>query len=155
MPVKIVQANRRDHADEDFQAEGCPFVPPNVKYVFKHADPVVSEEQLLWRLIAARAVLDAVGWTGFGPSLYKKHLSAVIDAQRWWRNNWDYAQQIFDLAGVEIEGVRETMVEFHLDSNNHVVRIEKDKGCDKNNKPEWAASLPRQTRAGSARRAAA
>lgn len=140
---------RRDQADEDFQTEGCPLVPQNVKYVFRHADPVDSEEQLLWRLVAGRAVLDAVGWTGFGPSLYKKHLAAVIDAQRWWRNNWDYAQVVFDRAGIAIDGVRETMIEFFMDADNNVVRMEKEADRENHN-PDWTAPVARKSRKRSA-----
>lgn len=102
---------------------GNPLVPQVVKRAFKYAPAIASEEQLLWRLIVARAVLDCVGVTGFGPSQHKKHMAAVIDSQRWFRRNWDYARMCFDRANVCIDGVREAMMEFGLDHRDKVVKL--------------------------------
>lgn len=111
---------------EDIDAGECPLVPHVVKYAFKFANQPTSEEQLLWRLVAARAVLDCVGVTGFGPSQHKKHMAAVVDAQKWFRNNWDYVREVFDRAGVEVEGVRESLSVFHLDSSDKVVVLHRE-----------------------------
>lgn len=117
---------KRLNGDEDVEAQGNPLVPSVVQYAFKHSPPVQSEEQLLWRLVAARAVLDCVGVTGFGPSQHKKHLAAVVDSQKWFRDSWDRVRQVFDWAGVEVDGVREALGVFHLDSNDKVVQIARE-----------------------------
>jgi len=114
----------RLNGEEDIQITGHPMVPSVVQYAFKHSPPVQSEEQLLWRLVAARAVLDCVGVTGFGPSQHKKHLAAVVDAQKWFRDSWDRVRQVFDWAGVEVDGVRESLSVFHLDDHDKVVKID-------------------------------
>lgn len=123
----VVTLPQRKQGYEDVTAGECPLVPSVVKYAFKHAPAVQSEEQLLWRLVAARAVLDCVGVTGFGPSQHKKHMAAVIDAQKWFRSQWDYVRQVFDRAGVEVDGVREAMRLFHLGDDDKVVMIEVEK----------------------------
>lgn len=126
-------------ARKDDTSIESPIVPSVVKYTFRHAPQPTSEEQLLWRLVAARAVLDACGVTGYGPSMLKRHIAAIIDSQRWFRQSWDDARLVFDQAGVEIEGVREAMSEFHLDSRNKVVRIPKERSTRvADHQTEWA-----------------
>lgn len=102
---------------------GSPLVPDPVKYAFRHAGAVRSEEELLWRLTAARAILDCVGVTGYGPSAQRKHLSAVVDAQKWFRDSWDDVREVFDYAGIPVDGIREIMCEYHIDEQNRVIRI--------------------------------
>lgn len=111
--------------DPDLQddVKGSPLVPDAVKYAFRHADVCTSEEQLLWRLVAARQVLDAVGVTGYGPSAHRKHMRAIIEAQKWFRDSWDDVRIVFDFAGVPVEGVREIMMEYHVDEEDRVIRI--------------------------------
>lgn len=115
------------NGEEDIEVQGHPIVPSVVKYAFKFAPAILCEEQLLWRLVAARAVLDACGVTGFGPSQQKKHVAAIIDSQRWFHRYWDDATLVFEAAGVEVDGIREVMSEFNLDENNRVVRLMKEK----------------------------
>ncbi len=116
---------KKSNADSNVQDDvlGCSLVPDVVKYAFRHADSPKNEYELVWRLAAARAVLDAVGVTGYGPSAHRKHLAAVVDAQRWFRDSWDDVRITFDFAGLPIEGIREVMMEYHIDDADRVIRV--------------------------------
>jgi len=110
-----------NHDVED--ACGCPLIPAEVRRAFRQAEPYRTGEERLWRLVAARIVLDTVGVTGFGPIESKRHIDAVVEAQKWWHHEWDYAREVFDRANVCIDGIRELMSEFYMDEHNRVVRF--------------------------------
>lgn len=60
---------------------------------------------MLWREVAARATLDALGYTGITdqPSLHDRMVSA---ARNWFRFVGD-AREVFVMAGVDLDEVRE------------------------------------------------
>ncbi len=64
---------------------------------------------LLWREVVARAVMDALGFTGHVAEP-DKHLNAMIDAQRWFRYSREDISQVFELADLPLEICRESVI---------------------------------------------
>lgn len=86
------------------------FMSPVVIHFYK-ADEPRSPEETLWRWIAARAVLDALGFT---PPLRnsrnnKEHLATMHEAQSWFRTGWQ-AKEVFTNAGMPYEPVRDSVL---------------------------------------------
>jgi hypothetical protein len=135
----------KKHVIEDvaiLDAMGCPLLPEIVRRAFRQAPACMIEEESLWRLVAARAALDAVGVTGFGPSQMKRHLDAVIDSQKWWRDEWDYVREVFDRANVCVDGVRELMSRFFMNEQNQVVFIPNEGKAVSNEIHQAERSIP-------------
>lgn len=84
-------------------------VPVSVKRAFYLAGASTGPEQDLFRDVAARAVLDAVGVTGLSEQPY--HTDAIVEARQWFRlSTFDgiatenrSAEMIFDLAGLPFD----------------------------------------------------
>lgn len=77
---------------------------------FMRSDPCNTPEEKIWRAVAARAVLDAVGKPGVSdPDKWNK---AVKEARLWFRYSDDdkNLQTVFELAGVELAVVREEVL---------------------------------------------
>jgi len=78
----------------------------SIKKAFLCADTCQSAEDTLWRAVAARAVLDAVGYPGISdPEKWNK---AVREARLWFRYSDDNKtlQSVFAMAGINLKLVR-------------------------------------------------
>jgi len=72
-----------------------------------------SCEQMMWREVAARMVLDAYGLTpetvrvydGMDRFRYARYRTAVLSARAWFRDSGEDVEQVFDMAGVELAPV--------------------------------------------------
>lgn len=64
---------------------------------------------LLWRECAARAVMDALGFTG--QTEVDKHNTIMLEAQRWFKYNYDDMREVFEMAEVSLEITRESVLE--------------------------------------------
>lgn len=81
-------------------------VSDSIKRTFLCADECQSAEDTLWRAVAARAVLDAVGFPGISdPEKWNK---AVREARLWFRYSDDdrTLQSVFAMAGINLKLVR-------------------------------------------------
>lgn len=86
-------------------------VPINIKRAFYLSDDPDSSEQELFRNVAARAVLDALGITGLSEQPY--HGDAIVEARQWFRlctmddipfrGEYDTPEFVFDCAGVPFD----------------------------------------------------
>ena len=63
----------------------------------------------LWRECVARAVMDALGFTGQTEA--DKHNAIMLDAQKWFKYAVDDMQEVFDLADLPLEITRESVME--------------------------------------------
>jgi len=78
--------------------------------IFIRSPHCMTPEEQLWRSVAARAVLDAVGKPGVSdPDKWNK---AVKEARLWFRYSDDdhTLQTVFDLARVELSTVRKEVL---------------------------------------------
>jgi hypothetical protein len=87
------------------------FVPFPIRRAFAQAGDPSSPEENLWREVIARAVMDALGYTGV-QSEADEHLNVVEDARDWLLRGINTAE-VFDLAGMGnvddvIDSIRET-----------------------------------------------
>lgn len=57
----------------------------------------------MWREVAARAVLDALGYTGLNET--QPHNRAIVEARHWFQNNRDDVEAVFDLAGIDPDSI--------------------------------------------------
>ena len=83
-----------------------PIISDSIKRAFLCADVYQSAEDILWRAVAARAVLDAVGYPGISdPEKWNK---AVKEARLWFRYSDDNKtlQSVFAMAGINLKLVR-------------------------------------------------
>jgi hypothetical protein len=64
---------------------------------------------LMWRECVARAVMDALGFTG--QTEIDKHNAIMTDAQRWFKYAHEDMREVFDLADVPLEICRESVLE--------------------------------------------
>jgi hypothetical protein len=83
------------------------WLAPVACYFFK-AEKAMAPEQILWREVAARAVLDALGFTPplrNNKSPYERG-ATITEAQRWFRHDGEYMRSIFEMAGIPHEPVR-------------------------------------------------
>lgn len=72
---------------------------------FYKAERPVSKEQALWRGVAARMVLDALGFTNTLGKGRNEHIKTIADAQQWFRYDDADVEEVFYLAGVPKEPV--------------------------------------------------
>ena len=86
-------------------------LPEDIKRPFLRAvGRAKSTEQMLWREVAARMVLDAFGLTpetttiydGMDRFRYARYRRAVLAARAWFRDSGEDVEQVFDMAGVEL-----------------------------------------------------
>jgi hypothetical protein len=84
-------------------------LPDNVKNIFKKAPTPYRTEENLWRDVAARVILDAMGFTGLTGEP-TKHNKAVREARMWFKFDDENVQMVFDLAGLELYTIKETIV---------------------------------------------
>ena len=80
-------------------------IPEQIRRQFKVAvgRENLSGEEKLWIEVAARATLDAIGYTGLnevGP-----HNKAVQEARLWFKFSGE-AQDIFDIAEIDLKKIR-------------------------------------------------
>lgn len=86
-------------------------LPDRIKNAFKKApSPYLSEENL-WRDVAARGILDAMGFTGLTGEP-TKHNKAVREARMWFKFDEENVETVFDLAGLEYKAIREIVVDW-------------------------------------------
>lgn len=89
--------------DDVLQAES---IPEAVKRAFWLADPPLCNEQILWREVAARLILDAVGMTpSWEANDDMAHRRVVFEARQWLRDESEDVREVFDLAGVSHDGI--------------------------------------------------
>lgn len=84
-------------------------IPYKVRFAFRRAPVPQSNEDRLWREVLARAVLDALGYTGM--SEIWKHNKAMYESQKWFCEK-DEVEFVCDLAAVDFKPVRETILAF-------------------------------------------
>lgn len=64
---------------------------------------------LMWRECVARAVMDALGYTG--QTEIDKHNAIMIEAQRWFKYAHEDMREVFDLADMPLEICRESVIQ--------------------------------------------
>lgn len=74
------------------------FVPFPIRRAFAQAGEPTCSEETLWRETIARAVLDALGYTGV-QSEADEHLNVIVDARDWFARG-ENVEDVFDLAGI-------------------------------------------------------
>lgn len=87
-----------------------PVISDSIKKAFLCADVCQSAEDALWRAVAARAVLDAVGYPGISdPEKWNK---VVREARLWFRFSDDNKtlQSVFVMAGINLKLVRKDVL---------------------------------------------
>jgi len=109
--------------------EFTPRWPTLLALPFRLAPPAVMDEVDLWRDVAARLILDALGSTGF-PEMEKKngvrvineeHVRTVEEAVDWFLYEIEDVETVFGLAGVDYKPIRDYIVQ------QEAKRNEKDK----------------------------
>lgn len=78
-------------------------VPKTIRRSFEGSDEGLTPEVRLWREVAARAVLDSLGYTGLNE--IQPHYKAVIEAREWFQTDREDVETVFDLAGIEYSSV--------------------------------------------------
>jgi hypothetical protein len=90
-------------------------VPEGVKHTFRRTVGCMkSSEQMLWREVAARMTLDALGITpevitifeGMEKANYKRFEKTVLDARAWFERKQRDSELVFELAGVDSRPIR-------------------------------------------------
>lgn len=74
-------------------------VPKPIRRSFEDTDEGLMPEVKLWREVAARAVLDSLGYTGLNE--IQPHNKAIIEARQWFQTNHEDVEIVFDLAGID------------------------------------------------------
>jgi hypothetical protein len=75
-------------------------IPFNIRKAFYNSPEPVTPYDYLWREVAARLILDAIGLTGHHNKPYM-HNEAVRSARNWFNLNDVDVNEVFDLAGLE------------------------------------------------------
>jgi hypothetical protein len=86
-------------------------IPFEVRKVFANAGEPEGFSRnwvLMWRETVARAVMDALGFTGQAEP--DKHNVIMVEAQRWFRYSAD-KQEVFDLADLPLEITRDAVIQ--------------------------------------------
>ena len=63
----------------------------------------------MWRECVARAVMDALGFTG--QTEVDKHNAIMLEAQRWFKYEHESMREVFELADISLEICRESVME--------------------------------------------
>lgn len=96
-------------------------VPEEVKHVFRRSlGTIQTADEMLWREVAARMTLDALGITpeatkvfeGMNENRFKAYQKTVQDARRWFRSQFEAADadEVFALWGGDIFPVRRAIL---------------------------------------------
>jgi hypothetical protein len=106
-----------------------PDLPFEVRKVFANAgDPEGWSRAwvLMWRECVARAVMDALGFTG--QTEVDKHNAILLEAQRWFKYSPDL-QEVFDLADLPLKTTRDAVIaNFPLTKNaRKIIKPDKKK----------------------------
>ena len=64
---------------------------------------------LMWRECVARAVMDALGFTG--QTEIDKHNAIMTEAQKWFKYAHEDMREVFELAEVHLETCRESVIQ--------------------------------------------
>ena len=80
-----------------------PAIPRQIRRSFDISEHDILPETKLWREVAARAVLDSLGYTGLNEM--QPHNKAVIEARHWFQVCREDVYTVFDLAGIDPEAV--------------------------------------------------
>lgn len=78
-------------------------VPKPIRRAFEGSESDLSPEIKLWREVAARAILDSLGYTGLNE--LQPHNKAIIEARQWFQTSKEDVETVFDLAGIEPNSV--------------------------------------------------
>lgn len=85
-------------------------LPFEVRRAFANAPEPEGEDRnhvLLWREAAARAIMDALGFTGH--TEIDKHNAVLGEAQRWFKYSPEDVRLTFEYAGLSLESCRESI----------------------------------------------
>jgi len=90
-----------------------PGVPSSIQNVFLNLKDPTCREQIMWREVAARAILDALGHTGISEKPY--HNRTVREARNWFKfadGNPDALGPIFafDCADIELSSIYKDII---------------------------------------------
>lgn len=90
-------------------------IPITIRKAFRNAPEPREWEETVWREVAARMVLDALGYTGLG-SEPEENDAAIRDAKRWFRGipNPEDPIMVFDYANMEhyLANIREIVLNY-------------------------------------------
>jgi len=78
-------------------------VPKQIRRAFEGSEYNLLPETKLWREVAARAILDSLGYTGLNE--LQPHNKAVIEARHWFQVRQEDVCTVFDLAGIDPNSV--------------------------------------------------
>jgi len=78
-------------------------VPKQISRAFEGSEYDLLPETKLWREVAARAILDSLGYTGLNEA--QPHNKAVIEARHWFQVCPEDVYTVFDLAGIDADSV--------------------------------------------------
>lgn len=84
------------------------WAPAVVRQAFRRANDPLGPEECMWREVAARLTLDALGHTGLAQTDHRK---AVRDARIWFTHSKDVCE-VFDMAEVNSADVRRSVVNY-------------------------------------------
>lgn len=92
-------------SDRIIQATYLPF---EIRKIFQNAEEATCERQDLWRGVIARAIFDALGFTG--QSEKEKHEGDVKSAREWFENGGNDLEEVFILANLPLYEIRESVL---------------------------------------------
>ena len=92
-------------SDRIIQATYLPF---EIRKIFQNAEEATCERQDLWRGVIARAIFDALGFTG--QSEKEKHEGDVESAREWFENGGNDLEEVFILANLPLYEIRESVL---------------------------------------------
>ena len=75
-------------------------------FPFFKAEAAIMVEQVLWREVAARLVLDALGFASVANKTPEDRIKAMAEAQAFLRDDEEHAKLVFYAAGIEFDPVR-------------------------------------------------
>lgn len=87
-------------------------LPFEVRRAFANAPEPDGEERnqvMLWRECAARAIMDALGFTGH--TEIDKHNAVLEEAQRWFKYSHEDVRLTFEYAQISLESCRESIIQ--------------------------------------------
>lgn len=93
-----------------------PRIPMNVRSVFARPGLPNCGEERLFREIAARAVLDALGTTS--PAETTDHAELVVQARIWLFGDVDCVGECFELGGLDLQAVRIALIGHWLEDHD-------------------------------------
>jgi hypothetical protein len=88
-----------------------PDIPFEIRKTFANAEEPSGpncEIIIMWREVVARAIMDALGYTG--QTEPDKHNAILREAQWWFKYSPDL-QEVFDFAGIPLKTTRDSVME--------------------------------------------